>query len=240
MNTVIIQSEEQKEKWIGLRQLQKTKIVPVGYDAQLFYPVQQKRKMALRKLLGVRRDRNVIIYSGAMKSTRGLDKLLEAIASVKRQHADVLLMMVGDDTQAANLKRLVSDLNLQQHVRFTGKIPHRRMVDYYGVADIGVSLIPINRRFNRNPPLKTYEYLACGLACVATATLSNMQVIENGKNGVLVKDTSMDVAGALVDLLNDSKKREALGNSAKKSVKRYTFDKITKWYVLPIYEAITE
>jgi glycosyltransferase involved in cell wall biosynthesis len=238
LDAVLIQSKEQKDRWVGVRNLKKTQIVPIGFDHHLLHPVDSKRKAELRQTMGVNPDTHVIVYSGAMVPARELDRLIDAIAHVVRRYPNATLMMVGEDRTAGHLKEKVRTLNLEKRVIFTGRIPHHRMIDYYGVADIGVSFIPINSNYTCNPPLKTYEYLACGVPCVATATISNQHIIKNGRNGILVNDTAVDVARGILELLADEQKRRYLQSHSPQSVGMNTFEKITHRYVLLIYEKL--
>ena len=100
--------------------------------------------------------------------------------------------------------------------------------------------IPINARYTYNPPLKTYEYLACGLPCVATETISNRRIIQNGKNGILVSDTPTGVAKGIITLLTDKQIQNELRKCAPSSVKTHSFQNVTHCYVLPLYKKLLD
>ena len=238
LDMVIIQSKEQKDRWFGVRSLKKTQIVPIGFNHHLLHPIDPERRRELRRSMGVNSDTPVIVYSGAMVPARELDRLIDAMSHVVHRFQKATLMMIGEDNTAGHLKEKVRTLNLKKHVIFTGRISHHKMVDYYGAADIGVSFIPINRNYTCNPPLKTYEYLACGLPCVATATISNQHIIKNGRNGILVDDTAIDVARGILELLANEQKRRYLKGHSPQSVGTNTFENITHRCVLTIYERL--
>ncbi|MCD6398519.1 MAG: glycosyltransferase family 4 protein [Candidatus Aenigmarchaeota archaeon] len=235
MDSIIIQSEEQKEKWIGIRHFKKTKIIPVGFDSQLLYPLDNAQKTVMKKRLGFEQNMPVLIYAGAMGELRQLNRLIFALKEVHKVYQQVKLMMVGNNDSAISIKSTILSLNLQNSIIFTGEVPHKEMVKYYGVADVGISFIPINKNFTCNPPLKTYEYLACALPCIATRTISNSKIIKDQFNGILVNDTVEDVARAIIELLNNDQKQKTLKQNARKSIALYDFETITKTSLVPLY-----
>jgi glycosyltransferase involved in cell wall biosynthesis len=114
-------------------------------------------------------------------------------------------------------------------------VAYEEMNKFYGISDIGLSYIPKDENYNYNPPLKTYEYLACSLACVATNTKSNTYIIKNKVNGIIVNDTALDIAQAVVELLKNTENLSFIKKNARASIKNNDFDIITKNYLLPLY-----
>ena len=106
------------------------------------------------------------------------------------------------------------------------------------MADIGISYIPINENYHYNPPLKTFEYLACGLPTIATRTESNCRIIKDGFNGLLINDTPDDVSNSLITLLRDKKKQSWLRENARKSIMAFDFEYITRSSLVPLYESL--
>ena len=101
----------------------------------------------------------------------------------------------------ASIKSLARVLKVDDNVIFTGRVERRKVRDYISAADIGISYVPINESFSYNPPLKTFEYLACGLPTIATATESNRRIIDDGFNGILTSDNPEYLADAIINLL---------------------------------------
>ena len=84
MDSIIIQSDEQKEKWIGIRHFKKTKIIPVGFDRQLLYPLDNAQKAVMKKRLGFEQNTPVLIYAGAMEKLRQLNRLIYVLKEVHK------------------------------------------------------------------------------------------------------------------------------------------------------------
>jgi glycosyltransferase involved in cell wall biosynthesis len=235
MNSIIIQSEELKKKMIGIRGLKKTDVVQVGFNKNYFYPVDSKISHHYRQALRIKQKDRVLIYSGVISKSRNLTILIDAIKKVHSDFQDLKLLMIGDGDAINDIKKLVEKYGIINNVVFTGRIPHKEVVNYICIGDIGISYIPVNESYNYNPPLKTFEYMACGLPTIATRTESNQKIITEGVNGILVDDTSEDMAEAILHLLKDEKKQNLLSENARKSIMRNDFEYIVKTSLIPIY-----
>lgn len=238
MDRLIIQSEELKNRLVGIRNLAKTQVMPIGFNSRLFHPTVEEEKDKLRIRLGIRSDVKVLIYIGSMARFRRLNRLIEAYAMICDYNKEVRLLMVGDGDNLKDIVSLSGNLGIDKFVIFTGRVPPGKVVDYIRASDIGISYVPINDNYTYNPPLKTFEYLACGLPVVATSTVSNKVIIQDQINGVLVPDKSMDIAKAAIDLLSNTSKLERIRQNAAKSVARYDIETITKEHLLSLYNDI--
>jgi len=179
-----------------------------------------------------------LVYCGVIAKLRQLDRLINAFERVHQIYGASKLLMIGDGNALEEIKALAHVLKIEKSIIFTGRIPHDEVVNYIGMADIGVSYIPINENYHYNPPLKTFEYLACGLPTIATKTESNCRIITDGFNGILVNDTSEDVAMAVIGLLQDKNKQAFLRKNARKSIMRFDFEYLTKTRLIPLYEEL--
>jgi glycosyltransferase involved in cell wall biosynthesis len=238
MNKIIVQSEELKEKLIGIRGLKRTEVIPVGFNRKILYPIAENEKRRLRNLLNIHKNGPVLVYCGVIAKLRQLDRLMEAFKKVQTIFEDVKLVMIGDGNALEEIKTLASSLQIEKNMIFTGRIPHHEVVNYIGIGDIGISYIPINENYHYNPPLKTFEYLACGLPTVATRTVSNCKIIKHDFNGILCNDSPEDVLMSIVNLLRDKDKQTLLRKNARKSIMAFDFEHITKTKLIPLYESL--
>jgi glycosyltransferase involved in cell wall biosynthesis len=75
-------------------------------------------------------------------------------------------------------------------------------------------------------PLKLFEYMACGVAVVASCSGQIAEVVKHGKTGLLCPPGNTDALAAACDrLLGNARLRRALGREAAKAIAgRYTWD----------------
>jgi glycosyltransferase involved in cell wall biosynthesis len=238
MDSIVIQSEELKKNWIGLRKLRKAIVIPVGFNKNDFYPINDKIKLKKRSDLGLNEHQSVLIYCGAISHHRKIDLLIKAFKKVATNNKDVKLLMVGAGVSLLDIQILSKQLNIEDRIIFTGNVPYAEVRNYIGMADIGLSYIPINNNYNYNPPLKTFEYLACGLPTVATKTESNCKIIRDGLSGILVNDAPNDVADAISKLLADKSMQNILSRNSRKSILKFDYNQITHNSFLPLYKLL--
>lgn len=240
MDKIIVQSEELKEKLIGIRTLKRTKVVPVGFNKKVLYPIGKTEKRRLRNSCNIPENDLVLVYCGVISQFRQLDKLITAFRKVHEVVQNVKLLMVGDGDALEEVKTLARSLQIQESIIFTGRIRHDKVVNYIAMADIGISYVPINENYNYNPPLKTFEYLACGLPTIATRTESNCRIINDGYNGLLVCDDPKSLACAIITLLGNSVRLELFRTVSRRSIMDFDFEHITKSKLIPVYERLLE
>lgn len=240
MDRVIVQSEELREKLIGIRNLKRTGVVPVGFNRKFFYPIGENEKRMMRSSLNIPKNHPVLVYCGVIAKLRQLDRLIMAFEKVHRTCDDVKLLMVGDGDALEEIKALARSLQIEKSIIFTGRIPHDEVVNYIGMADIGISYIPINENYNYNPPLKTFEYLACGLPTIATRTVSNCKIATDGFSGILVDDTPEAFAMAIISLLKDKNKQAFLRKNARKSIMAFDFGHLARSNLIPLYKSLLD
>jgi glycosyltransferase involved in cell wall biosynthesis len=192
-------------------------LIPHGVDTGRFRPRPPEERAALRAALGLPADALVVTYTGRLLRGKGLETLLEAFARVAASEPRAHLMLVGSGAGQAlsnedDLRARVPRLGLDGRVTFTGRVD--TVEDCLSASDVfafpsefealGLSLI---------------EAAACGLPCVGTRTGGIVDVIEDGRTGLLVPPADVDaLAAALEALLGDPDRRAALGAGARERV----------------------
>ena len=240
MDKIVVQSAELKRNWVGLSKLEKAIVIPVGFNKHEFYPLDHEQKLKTRSDLGLRPGQPVLVYSGAIAHHRKIDNLVTALKIVRELHNDVKLLMIGAGDALTDIQDLASQLDLQDSLMFTGRVPYTEVNRLISAADVGLSYIPVNNNYNFNPPLKTFEYLACGLPTIATRTESNASIIQDGISGILVNDSPADLAASINRLLADKELQNHLSRNARSSVLKYDFNYIARNCFIPLYQELLD
>ena len=212
-------------------------VVPLGVDFERFRP---GRNLALRDQLQIKEDSLVVVFSGKLEPRRLPERVLQGFARAVAENSDLVLVVVGDGGMLPALRSLAKGLGVVNKVRFTGYIPYKYVHKYITVGDVGLAYVPIVPQYDLQPPLKTVEFLACGLPTVATWTRGNALFIREGENGLLVQDTPEAIAGGLLQLVEDRALCQKLALNARPSVAEYDWKKIVRDKLLPVYRQLVE
>ncbi len=183
-----------------------------GYDPSLLEPVISPEKA--RAQLGLPTERPIVVYTGRIKMTKGLDLALK-MAAVR---PEVMFVLVGSEGRG-EVERKAEALG---NVRMAPWMPAGRTVPYLYSAD--VLLIPpvsgpLRKVGNTVLPLKTFLYMAAERAILAPDMPDLRELLEDGRNAALAPPDDLDEILERLDvLLNDSALRRRLARRAREDV----------------------
>jgi len=204
---------------LGVSKPGKTTVIHSGVDLQQFSK-GAKQHTRKREELGIPSDSLVIGYVGWLIPIKGVTYLVSAMAKVAEKYPKSLLVLVGkgDDKgeEEIKLKEQVERAGLESKVRFLG---WRSDVDeIMGCCDIFV-LPSLNEGMGR----VLVEAMAAGLPIVASRVGGIPDLVEDGKNGLLVPPADASaLESAISDLLADKKNRKRMGKAGKKMCRPYS------------------
>lgn len=115
----------------------------------------------------------------------------------------VSLLVVGDGAELSALRALAQQLGLQR-VLFAGRVPHERVLSFYGLIDLFV--VPRKRAAVTElvTPLKPFEAMSTGRPCVFSDVTALAEIAsDSGCVALFRADDHHDLALTLADLLGD-------------------------------------
>ena len=120
--------------------------------------------------------------------------MLEAVAILVRAGHAVSLTIVGGGPELAALQRLAAELQIP--VEFTGPLPNE------GVRDrLRRSQCFALASFAEGVPVAAMEAMALGVPCVATRVTGVPELIEDGRDGLLVPPADSPALAAAIERL---------------------------------------
>ncbi|OGV50495.1 MAG: hypothetical protein A2X49_14900 [Lentisphaerae bacterium GWF2_52_8] len=180
-------------------------VIRNGVDHDEFFPPPSPAlRLSARQGLGVRPDKIVLLFAAANFRIKGLDSALSAIARIPGEiRSRVVMVVVGGDKPDRYLLQ-AKQLALDSQVIFLGKC--REMRSLYWAADL--LFYPSLYEPFANVCL---EACACGLPVLTTALNGSSELIVNGRNGHVVRDSDalMEMSGFLGEFASFSTERRA-------------------------------
>jgi glycosyltransferase involved in cell wall biosynthesis len=162
---------------------------------------------------GLPRGSKMIGMISSLTSEKGHLFALQAFASIVRKKFDAKLLIIGDGPLAGELKRFSLKLGISDCVLFSGK--RNDIPQILSILD--VFLIP---SLVEGLPMAMLEAMAAGKTIIASRVGEIPEVIEDGKNGLLVDAGSVHEIEQAVErvLLADPYLRKQFGENARKTV----------------------
>ncbi|WP_427162006.1 glycosyltransferase family 4 protein [Aliinostoc sp. HNIBRCY26] len=185
-------------------QWQRMHIIHCGVDSGLFEIVTHQESSQR------------LLYVGRLAVVKGLPILLESVAILKRSHPKILLTVVGDGPDRAQLAQMVKQLELDGNVKFVGYQSQTEVRQHMQQTDIFVM-----SSFAEGVPVVLMEAMAAGVPVVATQIAGVSELVENGVSGYLVPpgDTA-SLADRIEKLLNDVQLRIVFGKAGRAKVEK--------------------
>jgi glycosyltransferase involved in cell wall biosynthesis len=183
-----------------------------GIDAGRWDPMTGGE--SVRKEFGIAPDQPVLAAISRLFHWKGHLDLVRALASVKREVPSVRLFIVGEDdpratpgrgSMTAELKSLVADLGLQEHVIFTGFRSDVAKI----LAACDVFAMPT---FEEPCAVAFLEAMAMARPIVALRSGGTPEIVPEGRAGLLSDPGDLDALAAnIVMLIGDPNVRRRMG-----------------------------
>lgn len=149
-----------------------------GVDTD-FFNTGTDHKILLEKM-NIPKNRKIIVFLGLLNEYQGIDCLLKSIAFILEHRTDVHFLIMGfphENLYATYAKQM----NIIDHITFTGRINYSEAPHYLSLGDIAVS--PKLSKTEANG--KLYNYMACGLPTVVFDSPVNREIL--GDLGIYAK-----------------------------------------------------
>ena len=153
-----------------------------------------------------------LLTIGSLTQKKGQVHLLDAVAGLKKNGLHCVLTILGEGPLSIDLPKKAVQLSIQEIVHFEGF--KSNVADYLAQTDIFI--LP---SLWEGLPVSLMQAMACGIPCVATRIGGVCELINEGKNGVLVKQAnSTQLAEAVLALAKNDDLRYTLGQNARKTI----------------------
>ncbi len=187
-------------------------IVPTGVPLDLFCPGERTEA---RRALGLPEEAPLCLYVGRLDREKSVERVIEAFGSIAEAVSGVRLILVGQGSHEAALKRLASVSPAGSAIDFMGSVPREGLPPYYRAADLFLFSSETETQ-----GLVLAEAHACGLPAVAVRASGVDEVVRDGETGLLTKSDAQELADAAIGLLLDAERRLGMGRAARDLAER--------------------
>lgn len=193
---------------------EKVTVIPNAVNLENFR-MSERGDLQLANALGVE-GKVLLGFIGSFYAYEGLTVLLSALPRMLAANPDIRILLVGGGPQEDELKSLTARMGLQDKVIFTGRVPHDQVRRYYNLIDILVYPRLPMRLTDLVTPLKPLEAMAQGRLVAASNVGGHLELIQDGKTGVLFKAGDSDaLAARILNLISRTDTWDALRAAAR-------------------------
>jgi len=155
-----------------------------------------------------------ILFVGRLTQAKGVDILLKAVKILKNKHSKYLkIAIAGDGPLKENLNNMAVELGVDGEVEFLGV---RKDIEELMISS---KIFVLTSRWE-GLPMVILEAMSRGMSIIATRVGGIPEIIENGKEGILISPEDPEtLAQAINDLLENEELQEKLSQAAYRKVR---------------------
>ena len=187
----------------------------VGIDTRRFASITLDRQEKRREL-GFEEADFLLLTVAEMNKNKNQSMVLKAMAQLKEkpEFARMKYLICGMGGYEAVLRQEAKDLGIEEHVYFMG---YRKDIPaIYRASDLFAFM-----SYREGLPVALMEAMSSGMPTVCTAARGNTDLIENGKEGLIVENAPQPLAEAILKLYHDPRLRNQFGLAAAEKVKQF-------------------
>ncbi len=196
----------------------------------------------LPTLNDVSREKNgkaALCYVGDMGFHDGVDYLLRSLYCIlnKYNRDDFFCTLVGDGDALESLQILAEELQITDHLIFTGWIEYDEVPLYLNQSDICVAPEPSNSYNDRSTMIKILEYMAFSKPIIAFDLPEHR--FSAGDAAVYAESNNeLEFAAQIVQLMDDHEKQKQLGKIGRERIKANLAWCHQKDYLINVYKQL--
>ena len=155
----------------------------VGVDENIFnFEMTNTEKHNFRKEIGLEDDDFVMIYPAELSKRKNQGMLLDVMKMLKNEgHNNIKLILPGLDSVKGKYRKMAKRLGVEENVKFLG---YRKDIPKL----LKISDLVVSTSKQEGLPVCLIEAMMSNLPIVATDCRGNRDLINNGKNGYIIKN----------------------------------------------------
>lgn len=221
---------EQRVRALAPR-LPECRFIPNGYDEATFYTGKDDSKDS------------VILSVGWLKSRKGFDIVIDALAILHKAHPTLRYKIIGGggDTPDLPYYKFLTEkargLHIADHVEIrTGPITREELAKEYNRCKVFVLVSRDSGGHFEGFPMVYMEALSCGAPVVTTHGYGSEYAIKDGVQGYLVEQEDPKATAEAIDkVIRDPKEYERMKNAAIARAKEHSWTRIAP-QLMQLYE----
>ncbi len=216
-DSIIVMTQSSAELLSAEYGISPNKIIVIAHGTHLIAPVDKTELKEKYDVFG----KKILSTFGLLSSGKSIETTLAALPAIKVNNPDVLFLIIGKTHPTVlkqdgeyyrdSLERLVSELKLENNVRFINQfLPLNELLEYLQLTDIYL--------FTSKDPNQsvsgTFSYASsCGCAIVCTPIPHANELLKNNAGLRVNFENPKELGEAVIRLLNDDGLRKSISSN---------------------------
>jgi len=190
--------------------------IPTGVDIQFFSKGRGER---IRQDHGIPEDALVIGHVGRLAPEKNLRYLAESVALFLEGNREALFVVAGSGPSKKEIQRIFADRSLSEQLLMLGIVTGQDLADVYKAMNLFV----FSSKSETQGMVLT-EAMAAGTPVIALDASGAREVVQDGKNGLLLSETAspQSFAQAIHSFTDDAARAREWQKEALKTADRFS------------------
>jgi len=163
-----------------------------------------------------------LVFAGRLMPWKGVGLMLEAVAELKTKWPGIIFEVLGDGPESESLQAKAKNLGLEQNVKFRGRVSEKESHAVFARSTIFV----LNTNYE-GLPHSVLNAMQSNLPVITTNIGGNVEVIQDGENGLLVSYNDKQAWVSAIDrLLADEALQQKFIANSQKTLENFKWDKL--------------
>lgn len=159
-----------------------------------------------------------LVMVGRLSQSKNIQAIVCALPAVRAHYPQITLDIVGEGEYRSTLEQIVTELGLQTYITFHGNLSHSAVLQ--ALSNSHLFVFPSLRE---GFPKAVLEALACGLPVIAS-DVSVLPHLLASCGVILPVPDAQHVAAAVLELLKDPLRWQAMSDQARQTARNYTLE----------------
>ncbi len=200
----VVLTETQKQPLLAYVAPEKITVIPNMVDTSMF--IKPKRKPHF-----------IILFMSRIDAAKGVYEVVQTIPEILGRFPDAKYIFAGEGPDKTKLELLCCSNGLARQVKFLGYIDDEQKINFLAQGD--VFLFP--SQLCEGLPYSLLEAMAAGLPIIATTVGAVPEIIQQGRNGLLIPPgDSQKLVESIICLLSRPRLLEKMARNNRKTAEQ--------------------
>jgi len=151
---IFVVNDLMREKVKEIDTASNVEVIPIGFNDELFYPVEQEDA---RRALALPEGVPIILNISRLDDNKNLELFINGSSMLINDFPNMQCIIIGEGRNFSKLRNLINELGVEGNIRLLGLVPHHEITQWINACDCVVLT-----SYSEGSPTVMYEALACG------------------------------------------------------------------------------